>query len=97
MTDEYIKRSKALEELNKIPAYLDNGDIQYGVVIAINTIKNVPAADVAEVVRCKDCKNFKILIGHVVGNCVKHDRITYNNDFCSYVERKNNNDKKEVC
>ena len=43
--DEYIKRDLAIEFL---PVAYDS---------AINAIRNVPAADVVQVVRCKDCKH----------------------------------------
>lgn len=45
--DEYIRRADALHALYEDYAYP-----------AMDIIKGVPAADVAEVVRCKNCKWF---------------------------------------
>lgn len=60
-------------------------------------IRKQPTADVAPIVRCKDCKhyrvymehdmcarNVKLLGGREVGLCA-----TGKDDFCSYGERKN--------
>lgn len=59
-------------------------------VSAVETIDQVPAADVAPVVRCKDCKYNK-------GNkkCLNHDSffaVPKDDDFCSYGERKDEAD-----
>ena len=44
-------------------------------------IENAPTVDAVEVVRCKDCKHYKI--GLCYGwHCVEED------DFCSYGERR---------
>ena len=52
---EYIEREAALKELNKnsITKKITFAD---GVSI-FDTIKNIPAADVVEVVRCKECEH----------------------------------------
>lgn len=46
---EYIEREKLLEELEKIPAFFDSGDIRYGIEIAIDQTKKQPTADVVGV------------------------------------------------
>lgn len=58
-------------------------------VSAVETIDQVPAADVAPVVRCKDCKHYNR------GECYhpRHERhlqsiCQEDDDFCSYGERK---------
>lgn len=53
----------------------------------ISDIKNMPSADVVEVVRCKDCEYYNSSL-----NCpfIKN-RFVYDNDFCSYGERKETN------
>ena len=53
----YIKREKALSAINNLPSVggcssIDRDD-------AVNAIENIHAADVVEVVRCKDCVNSK--------------------------------------
>lgn len=57
---EYIKRKALIEKLNEVPAYFDNGDIRYGIDIAIQQVIEQPTADVVEVVRCENCKHLTI-------------------------------------
>ena len=76
MTD-YIRREDALKALQ---------NNFYST--AMDIIKRVPAADVAEVVRCKGCKHRT-----EAGNCghPRHHGIlpsAYPYDFCSYGERR---------
>lgn len=88
---EYIKRSAVFEQFDNADADVcetdDFGGVDYG--FGMKNIKElinaIPAADVAPVVRCKDCKHYDI-----GGSCIicgfqsrKPD------DFCSYGERKN--------
>ena len=73
MPDEYISREAALKALYADYAYP-----------AMGIIKEIPAADVAPVVRCKDCKRRT-----ENGNCghPRHHGIlpsAYPYDFCSY-------------
>ena len=57
---EYIERETTTKELEKMPAYFESGDIRYGIIVAIDILKKqTPAADVVEVVRCKDCIYFQ--------------------------------------
>lgn len=60
-------------------------------------IWKAPAADVAPVVRCKDCKQYRVYMGRdmcakdavvIAGNEVGL-RATAKDNFCSYGERKN--------
>lgn len=61
--------------------------------MAVNrTLDAAPAADVAEVVRCKDCKHYCSFYNECDE---EHNHYTeegfrevYDNDFCSYGERK---------
>lgn len=69
---EYIDRESLVKNINQLGL-----TIYYMIT---QTPCAVPAADVVEVVRCKDCKYFGVLSGW----CTFHDaRIKYN-DFCSY-------------
>lgn len=52
MSDEYINRAKALKALYADYAYP-----------AMDIIKEIPAADVAPVVRCKDCAKHYVVRG----------------------------------
>ena len=59
---------------------------------AISLIDDAPAVDAVEVVRCKDCKHC-IYISYACGDvrCGKlHTDYIKENSFCSYGERKDN-------
>ena len=91
MPDEYISREAAIEEIDKWLdavglALVGKGMSYYGELIGC--IEDARAADVAEVVRCKDCKHRT-----ESGNCghPRHHGIlpsAYPYDFCSYGERR---------
>ena len=94
----YIERKAVIEHIGEIPAYFNSSDINYGIELAIQTIKDEPIAeDVVKVVRCKDCKYFvdKQSENHQ-GICMCGEKDTsyaadfypYADDFCSYGERK---------
>lgn len=56
--------------------------------------RDLPTADVVEVVRCKDCKHCdpdNRHCDHYMGTVLPVSR--EDNDFCSYGERKDENDK----
>lgn len=85
---EYIDRESAIEAIMSEPP-----DAHYPQWYA-EKIKSIPAADVAPVVRCQDCKHAWI---HPCGYVYCHRdgrnsyEMTFNLDsFCSYGERKNN-------
>ncbi len=94
MTDEYIRRAEALEITTRTC-----GDY----AAAFAEIRKLPAADVAEVVRCKDCKHGELYERNdgetgVYCNC-SNSIFKYANehtftpvrdvdDFCSYGLRK---------
>ena len=80
--DEYIKREDLLELYRMDdPVLNENGHVPLPVIR--QNIMDIPAADVAPVVRCKDCRYFKMY------KC----RMEYSShdDFCSYGERKDGN------
>ena len=89
MPDEYIRRAEALEITTRTC-----GDY----AAAFAEIRKLPAADVAEVVRCKDCKHYR---NHPHGLCYLHTEPKANergysgeavcvepDDFCSYGKRR---------
>ena len=75
---DYIRREDTLKVLCNNYAYA-----------AMDVIKRLPAADVAEVVRCKDCKN--LVNTTINANCFLicdiSDMEIAPEDFCSYGER----------
>ena len=81
MPDEYIRRAEALEITTRTC-----GDY----AAAFAEIRKLPAADVAEVVRCRDCKN--LVNTTINANCFLicdiSDMEIAPEDFCSHGERK---------
>ena len=56
-----------------------------------SVFRDMPAADVAPVVRCKDCDAWKRNVGIADspnGHCFEHEIDTNGQDFCSYGEKK---------
>ena len=56
MTDEYIRKKDAIDAVNHA---LDRETLLFSFVrkVAISALKGLPSADVAPVVRCKNCKH----------------------------------------
>ena len=87
MAKEYIEREAVKRELLSWavsinhPEYLIKDD-------ALHIIDSISAADVVEVVRCRECKYHEDtnVIGFV--HCRLYDRIMRHNDFCSYGKRE---------
>lgn len=85
---EYIERGALIEEFDCAGGQFVYGDY---VPAIISRIKQVPTADVVEVVRCKECEFWNTYIPYPdgVGCCQTHNlEITGKNDFCSYGIRK---------
>jgi len=91
MADEYIKREDALEAFTFHTAYTAH-EIEH-------SIKRIPAADVAPVVRCKDCASWNGNPATGYGVCdriadrdreggASFDDETAFDDFCNYGARK---------
>lgn len=92
MADELISREAAKEEILAWarcitnPKYLNTEDAMF-------VLDNLPSVDAVKVVRCKDCEYF--LKAEVNGNgfliCQVTDKEIFEDDFCSYGERKEEN------
>ncbi len=89
---EYIERSYIRKMAMFEMAYTMETETDAAVVLRM--IDDAPAADVAQVVRCKDCKRWDDdpdTYGKddgPRGKCMKSFEITEQEDFCSYGERK---------
>lgn len=103
--DEYIKRAAIME----FPIRKDHCDKEranehfiFGIESVLEYVQNLPAADVAPVVRCRDCKHSTLpseltqrygkpgtLTCHNM-HAPSNRRNVGSNDFCSYGERKEN-------
>jgi len=77
MADEYIRREDALEAFTFQTAYTAH-EIE-------RTIKRLPAADTAPVVRCKDCRFYEAKQSKL---CDMHHTAMLEDDYCSYGARK---------
>lgn len=83
---EYIKRSTVFEQFDNADADVcetdDFGGVDYG--FGMKNIKElinaIPAADVVEVVRCKDCYQ-SVVIGNVL-HCTYWSKDTDENGYC---------------
>lgn len=92
---EYIERSRLLERARKVTEYDEGGWCTTYQAVSVRDIGLIPAADVAPVVRCKDCKHGKMhvdIIGepHLFccnGMSIYRRKVEFD-DFCSYGERK---------
>ena len=85
---EYIERKATYKRLMNNKKWANSpSDMEY----AAELVLTVPAADVVEVVRCKDCRNFGEDVGMskdgVWARCFLHKRIMCERDFCSYGEK----------
>ena len=91
MSDKYILRSGAIDAIKRNSGTLYTREAEFLFRKVVSLLKNAPAADVAEVVRCKDCDAWKRNVGIVDspnGHCFEHDIDTNGQDFCSYGERR---------
>ena len=83
---EYIRRTAVFEQFDNADADVcetdDFGGVDYG--FGMKNIKElinaIPAADVVEVVRCKDC-NQSVVIGNVL-HCTYWTKDTDENGYC---------------
>lgn len=57
--------------------------------LIVHHLDRQPTVDAVEVVRCKNCKHYdEWSDGRAMNHCSKHDRLAYDDDFCSCGERK---------
>ena len=80
---EYITKKAAINAVENAPIELFQSEWEE-IEEAINV---APAADVAPVVRCKDCENAQNECGGMI-ICRVYKHIMWLQDFCSYGKRK---------
>lgn len=93
---EYIEREALLKDISESVVFTVRGDSPSleirGANKVTDRIKSAPAADVVEVVRCKDCEyllfDTKYCKLHNRGYCKFDDTIKQPNHFCGYGTRK---------
>ena len=96
MPNEYISREKTLALLKSLGSRdyrREKGTIQDAIKM-ISSAEYTPAADVAEVVRCKDCEYVRPTINVHTGEqagiwCALHDILNVSpDDYCSRGKKK---------
>ena len=95
MENDLIRRSDLLAKKCMVRGHLDTGSPCPSKVTAIpvDVIERAQAVDAVEVVRCRDCKFFRVMKYSGSTYCKRTVetygiRITNPGDFCSYGERK---------
>ena len=91
MNNDLISRSAHIDkftaEAKKIAA--NDKDFAQALMYVVTCLDAAPAVDAVEVVRCKDCKNYRMYSSFVKDCCRDHGMIYVNeDDFCNYGERK---------
>ena len=89
MPDEYISREAMLEHLDRCKQSEDATTLTAAVITALQCfVQSQPAADVAEVVRCRACKYLVDATINANGFliCDISDMEITPDDFCSYGE-----------
>ena len=96
MTDEYLDRSSLVARMKYYEEHTTEGSGEhYAYSAALREIRNAPAADVAPVVRCRDCEHARDL-GFQFGSLVHESwfciyngpHTTGANDFCSHGQKR---------
>ena len=87
MVKEYIERGHAIDAV--LDVYCDTPDIDLSCEKFEAAILKIPAADVAPVVRCKDCRWRGREDCAMFYRCECGEQHTWetDNDFCSYGEK----------
>ena len=99
MEKEYIEREALKKRLEDFSKWCKDGRKQ-GVDFVLDCpLPDMPAADVVEVVRCKDCVNRytpDCAMWYRCQNCDGQWSWETDNDFCSYGERKGANEYEKI-
>lgn len=80
----YIEAEKIIETIS---IRLDMQDL-YLPVHFLDLIDDIPTADVADVVRCKDCKCYELMKSNNKHFCNEFGGYITESDFCSRGERR---------
>lgn len=89
--NDYIKREDAVILLKGLNGYciMQSGHPNEQIKVAIKTIKSLPAEDVVNVVRCKDCKHWtKFPNLQQDGQCHHFDLFVEDKFYCADGERR---------
>lgn len=91
----YIKRKDAINEVLTLRDYSVNNEEKVAFSLVYKKLRELPTADVVEVVRCKDCKHWNCASNRtehmecdIFCGCYGRGYATNPDDFCSYGERR---------
>lgn len=87
--DEYIKKQDAFDAITYLAGKASTRSAYEAVWKSARTLKKIPAADVVQVVRCKDCEYaVEISSSSSLRHCMFSHMAICPDDFCSCGERK---------
>lgn len=89
---DYIERAAALNETQEIYHWAGY-ESRYDEFVSCEDIRNIPAADVVEVVRCGECRHAE---DSLVLWCTEHEQAVSRLDFCSHGARMDKEDEHEA-
>ena len=92
---EYIDRNALMQAIGEFFEPVNTVQQSLSLNYTLKAIRLLPAADVVEVVRCKDCVYYDFEKGcpfRESGYFCDGKPLPHENDFCSYSERRDNND-----
>ena len=84
-TDKYIEREKVLAKAAPVAGYFSD-------MISAYDVAMIPAADVVEVVRCRDCRYKEILHDGIYWSIWKY--YTREDGFCHHGKQKEGDDNE---
>lgn len=87
----YIEREALKEHIGSFTGKFDDDGFWIDLQAVLRAIDFAPTADVAEVVRCKDCVNycgFEHCKNGICDKDVVSKRAVYPTDYCSYGEKR---------
>lgn len=93
MAKKYIEADALITCMKENCDTWKNDDMRRGFRECARIVFDMPAADVVEVVRCKDCENYRPFRPVFSDDkshhfCRAHDRYMFVDDYCSYGVRK---------
>ena len=95
MKDEYIRKADAVDALDELRVNSLDAEkgllLLSGIAAASDIIESLEPADVAPVVRCKNCENWQADWNPSIPDrhyCAVMDSMMKADDFCSYGERR---------
>lgn len=90
MADYPISKEAVQKMLVDLRTSLNERYISIGISMALHKLEGFPQMDAVDVVRCRECKNYRRDVQTKLGFrwCYKWGNIVTDMDFCSYGVRK---------